>query len=73
MINAESDQSWRLLFNHLVRSQQQRLRNGDADSLGGLHVDHEFELRGLLNGEIGGLRAFQNLSTKVAARRHESA
>src|SRR5215472_8286004 len=33
------------LLNHLVRPQQQRLGNGEAERLGGLEVDDELELR----------------------------
>jgi hypothetical protein len=32
-----------------------------AEGLGGLEVDHQLELRGLLYGEIGRLRPFQDL------------
>ena len=34
---------------------------GDAQLAGGLQVDHEVERHRLLDGEIGGLGAFQNL------------
>ena len=38
-----------LLFDDLIRPQQQRRRNREAERLGGLEVDDEFELRGLLD------------------------
>src|SRR5262245_16137422 len=37
-------------LNHLIRPQQVRLRDVDAERLGGLEVDDHFELRGLLEG-----------------------
>src|SRR4030095_1293370 len=42
------------LFDDLVGPQQQRLRNREAECLGGLEVDDQLELRRLLDGEIGG-------------------
>src|SRR2546422_10998760 len=45
---------------HLVCSQQHRLRNREAERLGGLHVDHELELRRLLDREVGWLRALED-------------
>src|SRR6266478_9787363 len=48
------------LLNNLVCSQEQRLRNRQAERLGGLEVDHQLELRGLLDGAIGGLGTFQH-------------
>jgi hypothetical protein len=55
--NARDDPS----LNDLVRALQQRLRDGDAEHLRGLQVDRELELRRLLDREIGGLRALENL------------
>jgi len=48
-------------LNDLVRALQQRLRDGDAERLCGLQVDRELELRWLLDRDIGGLRALENL------------
>src|SRR5262245_33433611 len=45
----------------LIRSQQQRRRDGEAECPGGLEVDDRFELRGLLDGEIGRLGALEDL------------
>ena len=49
------------LFNHLVRPLQERRRDRQAESLGDLEVDHEFERSGLLDRQIGGLGAPENL------------
>src|SRR5207244_170085 len=46
---------------HLVSAQQKRLRNREAEGLGGLEVDGKFELRGLLDGQIARLGALENL------------
>ena len=48
-------------LDHLVRPDQHRLRNRQAQSLGGLEVDYQFELRRLLDGEVGGLGALEDL------------
>jgi hypothetical protein len=48
-------------LNHLVRALQQRLRDGDPVRFCGLQVDHQLELRWLLNRDIGGLRALESL------------
>jgi hypothetical protein len=37
-------------FNHLIRPRKQRPRDGEAERLGGLEVDHHLELRRLLDG-----------------------
>ncbi len=50
------------LFNHLIRPLQERLRDRQADRLRGLEVDHQLELGGLLNREIGGLSALENFN-----------
>ena len=52
----------------LIRPVQNRLRNRQADLLGGLQIDHKLELRRLFHGKIGGLGAFQNLVHVTAAR-----
>ncbi len=36
-------------LNHLIRSQEERLGDRDAERLGGLEVDHQFELDRLLD------------------------
>src|SRR5262249_34349201 len=42
------------LFNDLIRPRQQRRRDRQAEGLGGLEIDDEFELGGLLHRQIGG-------------------
>src|SRR5689334_7157290 len=48
-------------LDHLVRLQEQLLRNRQPDRLRSLQVDDELDLRGLLDGEVGGLRALEYL------------
>jgi len=36
-------------------------RHFETKRLGGLEIDHQLELRRLLDGQVGGLRAFQDL------------
>src|SRR5258706_9490384 len=50
--------SW---IDHLIRPLQEGLGDGQAEGLGGPEVDHQLELRRLLDGEVGRLRAFQDL------------
>jgi hypothetical protein len=49
------------LLDDLVRPLQQRLRDCEAERLGGLEVDDKLELRWLFDGKIGGLGALQDL------------
>ena len=49
------------LFDYLIGPQQQCLRDCESERFGGLEVDHQLEFRGLLNGEIGGLGALEDL------------
>src|SRR5574341_1986210 len=70
------------LFDDLIRPQQQRRRDREAESLGGLAVDHELEFRGVLDGKVCWTGAFEDLvdvggrATKqfptVGSVRHES-
>src|SRR5258705_12454086 len=50
--------SW---IDHLIRPLQERRRNRQAEGLGRLEVDHQFELGGLLDGKIAGLGALEDL------------
>ena len=49
------------LSDYLVRQEQERRRDGDPECLGGLQVDDQLELHGLLHGQVRGLGALQNL------------
>src|SRR6266852_4759497 len=49
------------LSDHLVRQEQERRRDGDPERLGGLQVDDELKLHGLLHGQVGRLGAPENL------------
>jgi hypothetical protein len=51
------------LLDHLGRPQQRRRRDREAQRFGGLEVDDQLELGGLLDGEIGGLVPWRILST----------
>jgi hypothetical protein len=48
-------------LDHLVGAREHRWRHFQTKRLGGLDVDNQLELRRLLNGEIAGLGAFENL------------
>ena len=61
MMRAPSSALGLISLDHLIRPQQQRRRDGEAEGLGRLEVDDQFELRGLLDGEVGGFRAFEDL------------
>src|SRR5437660_12565327 len=49
------------LLNHLLRALPQRLRDREAQRLCGFQVDHQLELGWLFDGDVGGLRALENL------------
>src|SRR6266851_4147666 len=49
-----------LLFDYLVRAQQQRRWDRQAEHIGGLEVDDEVEVGGLLDRQVGGLRALED-------------
>src|SRR5438128_4903141 len=51
----------RRLLDHLIRPQQQRRRQRQAEGLGGLEVDAEPKLGGLLHRQIGRHRSLENL------------
>ena len=58
------------LFDHLVGAQQERLRDRQAERLGGRKIDDKLESGRLLNRDIAGLRTAQILSTNSAVRRN---
>src|SRR5262249_42831376 len=47
-------------FNHLVGAAEERDRNGKAERLGGLEVDEQLDLSGLLDWQVGRLLALKN-------------
>ena len=47
-------------LNHLVGTQQQRLRDGDSNRLRSFQVDYQLEFLRLLNREVSGFRALQD-------------
>src|SRR5437867_3188637 len=49
------------LLDHVVRPHQDRLRDRQAEGLRGLQIYHELEFRRLLDGEVGRLRALEDL------------
>ena len=49
------------LLDDLVGPLEQRLRDGEPERLGGLEVDDQLELGGLLHGQVGGLGALEDL------------
>jgi hypothetical protein len=51
----------RSLVDHMVRPQQDRLRDREPQGLRRLEVDDQLKLGGLFHGKVGGLRAFENL------------
>src|SRR5262249_19358771 len=48
-------------INYLIRPQEQRLRNRQTDRLRGVEIDAQLELGGLLDREVGWLRALEDL------------
>jgi len=51
------------LFDHLVGAQQERLRDGQAERLGGGQVDDQFEFGRLLDRKVGRLLTLEVRST----------
>src|SRR5262249_21949041 len=49
------------LLDYLVGAAEDRRRNREAERARGLEVDHQLELRWLLDGKITGLGALENL------------
>ena len=52
--------TWRRSFDHLVGAAEQRERDGEAERLGGLQVDDQLDLGGLLDWQVGRLLALEN-------------
>ena len=53
------------LFDDLIRLQQQCLWDREPEDLRGLHVDNQLILRRLLNRQVAGLGAFEDLVHEV--------
>ena len=53
-------------FYDSIRPRQHIRWNRHADLLGGLEIDDELEFLRLLDGNVGGLGAFQDLVDKVS-------
>ena len=51
--------------NHLVRFEEVERRDGEAEGLGGLEVNDEFELHRLFDGEIGRLGTLKDFVGEV--------
>src|SRR4029453_11578596 len=49
-------------FDDLVRPRQQRGRDGEVESSGGLQIDNRLDLRGLQDGHLGWLGTLQDAS-----------
>src|SRR5262245_19061638 len=47
-------------LDHLISPSQHRRRDRESHCLGGLEIDDQLELGGLLDGQVGGLCALQN-------------
>ena len=60
------------LFDHRIGAGQERSRNFDAQRLGRLHVDDEFEFGRQLDRHIGRLLTFENAADINAAWRNRS-
>jgi hypothetical protein len=50
-------------MDHLIPPREHRRRDREAQGLGGSCVDDDLELRGLLDGQVGGPGALEDLCT----------
>ena len=49
-------------FDHLVGAGEQHGRDGEAERLSGLEIDHQLILGSLLDGEVGRFRALEDFA-----------
>src|SRR4030095_8563052 len=59
------------LFDPLIRPRQQRRWDREAEGLGGLEVDHQLELCRLLDREVAGLGALEDLVSVDGGTPHQ--
>ena len=50
----------RASLDHLIRAKQQPLRNGEAERVRSLQIDHELEFGWLLDRQVTGIRALED-------------
>src|SRR6202035_4094396 len=58
----QAPQQMASLFDHLVSPEDQRRRHIQTDGLGGFQVDREYELRRLLDRDVGRRNAVESLA-----------
>src|SRR5260221_13764454 len=58
----DSRRTWRELLDHLVGAAEDRRRNGEAERLGGVQIDDQFENGRLLDRQVGGPGALEDRS-----------
>src|SRR6516164_10537756 len=61
-----------VLFDHLVGESKQRRRNREVERLRRLEIEHQIEFRRLLDWQIAGLGALENLVDNNPCRRNTS-
>src|SRR5215831_1985512 len=61
MLHDTSQLPYHSLLDHLVRLQQHARRDREPEGLGRLQVEDELKLHRLLDGQVGGLGAFEEL------------